>query len=150
MIFQVAGLCSLTGKLKLITIDNVASFFFREGELLYATIDTRKKRLGRFLIEKKFITSEQLEEALRDYRSLGGRERIGNILINHGYLNHDSLVSAIQDQMKEVVYEVLPWNAGQFVFFNEVEPEKEDILLDIKMDYLLLEGLKRLDEAKMD
>ena len=49
--------------------------------------------------------------------------------------------------MKEVVYEVLQWNDGQFIFFNDAAPEEEDILLDIKMDYLILEGLKRLDEA---
>ena len=44
MIFQVTGLCGLTGKMKLITMDNVASFWFKEGGLLFATIDTGKKK----------------------------------------------------------------------------------------------------------
>ena len=39
---------------------------------------------------------------------------------------------------------------GQFIFFNEVQPKDEDILIDIKMDHLILEGLKRLDELKSD
>ena len=64
MIFQVTGICGLTGKMKLITIDNVASFWFREGGLLFATIDTRRKKIGEFLIENKIISREQLEEAL--------------------------------------------------------------------------------------
>lgn len=148
MVFQVASVCGLTGRLKLISVDNVASFFFKSGELIYATIDTRRKKLGEFLIEGGFITKDQLEEALEEYSVKNGRDKIGNIMIQSGYLDHKSLVSALQDQMKEVVYEVLPWNEGQFAFFNLVEPQDEDILLDIRMDHLILEGLKRMDEAE--
>ncbi len=150
MVFQVASVCSLTGKLKLITLDNVASFYFKEGDLLYATIDTRKKKLGVFLIEKGFITPDQLNEALAEYQLDKGSKRIGNILVNRGYLDFESLENAIQGQIKEVVYEVLQWKTGQFVYFNLVAPEHEDILLEIRMDYLILEGLKRMDEADKD
>jgi len=147
MIFQVTGICGLTGKMKLITIDNVASFWFKEGGLLYATIDTRRKKIGEFLIENGIITEEQLDEALEETRKKKSDRRIGNILIERGYLDYDTLENAIHEQIKEVVYEVLPWNKGQFVFFSSVEPEHEDILLDIRMDHLILEGLKRIDEA---
>jgi hypothetical protein len=150
MIFQVTGICGLTGKMKLITVDNVASFWFREGGLLFATIDTRKKKLGEFLIEDGMISDDQLEKALKEMRKAGGKKRIGDILIDRGDLEHETLERAIHSQIKEVVYEVLPWKKGQFVFFNGVEPENEDILLDIRMDHLILEGLKRIDEAARD
>lgn len=147
MVFQIFGISHLTGMLKFITIDNVASFFFKKGELQYATIDTRKKKIGKFLIERGWISEEQLNEALQQFLSKGGGDRVGHILIDKGHLDYDSLSSAIQDQMKEVVFEVLGWKKGQFVFFNGVKPGNEDILLDIKLDHLILEGLKRLDEA---
>ena len=150
MIFQVTGICGLTGKMKLITIDNVASFWFREGGLLFATIDTGKKKIGEFLIENSVITESQLDEALEEMREKEGKKRIGNILIDRGYLDYETLEKAIHEQIKEVVYEVLPWKKGQFVFFAGVEPEHEDILLDIRMDHLILEGLKRIDEATRD
>jgi len=150
MIFQVTGICALTGKMKLITVDNVASFWFREGGLLFATIDTRKKKLGEFLTENGMVTVKQLDDALDESRSAGGRKRIGDVLIERGDLDYETLEKAIHEQIKEVVYEVLPWNSGQFVFFNGVEPENEDILLDIRMDHLILEGLKRIDEAARD
>ena len=148
MVFQVASVCGLTGKIKLITVDNVASFFIKNGELIYATIDTSKKKLGQYLIERGVIEKHQLDEALAEYKSGAGVERIGNILIRRGYLGFDSLETAMKDQMKEVVYEVLHWKTGQFIYFNDVVPEHEDIFLDIKMDYLILEGLKRMDEAE--
>ncbi|MCK4537234.1 MAG: DUF4388 domain-containing protein [Candidatus Krumholzibacteria bacterium] len=150
MIFQVSAFCALTGRLKLITVDNVASFFFRNGELLYATIDTQRKKIGEFLIENDFISEEQLDKALIEYRKIDGKDRIGNILLQKGFLKREALVSAMREQMKEVVYEVLPWKEGQFVFFNLAEPMDEDILLDVRVDHLILEGLRRMDEAEMD
>lgn len=150
MIFQVTGICGLTGKMKLITMDNVASFWFREGGLLFATIDTGKKKIGEFLIESEMVSEKQLDEALDEIRKTDGKKRIGNILIDRGYLDLETLEKAIHEQIKEVVYEVIPWTKGQFVFFADVEPENEDILLDIRMDHLILEGLKRIDEASRD
>lgn len=150
MIFQVTGICGLTGKMKLITLDNVASFWFRGGGLLFATIDTGKKKIGEFLTSSGVITEKQLDEALDEIRKKKGKKRIGNILIDRGYLDYETLEKAIHEQIKEVVYEVLPWKKGQFVFFADVEPEHEDILLDIRMDHLILEGLKRIDEAARD
>ena len=148
MVFQVTGICGLTGRMKFITEDNVASFWVREGGLLFATIDTRKKKIGEFLIERKMITGEQLDDALEE--SQNEKKRIGNILIDKGYLDRESLEDAIHEQIKEVVYEVLPWKKGQFVFFAGTEPEDEDILLDIRMDHLILEGLRRIDESSRE
>ena len=148
MVFQVTGICGLTGRMKFITEDNVASFWVREGGLLYATIDTRKKKIGEFLIEREMVTGKQLDDALEV--SQKEKKRIGNVLIDKGYLDRDSLEDAIHEQIKEVVYEVLPWKKGQFVFFAGTEPEDEDILLDIRMDHLILEGLRRIDESSRD
>ena len=147
-IFQLLNMSTMTGELKLVTIDSVASFYFKQGELIYATMDKKKKKLGRFLIEKGWITEDQLYEALKEFWLHQGAKRIGNILIEKGFLEKDSLIEAIQDQIKDVVYNVLSWNEGQFIFFRGVEPMEEDILLDVKMDHLILEGLKRLDESK--
>ena len=150
MVFQVTGICGLTGRMKFITEDNVASFWVREGGLLFATLDTGKKKIGEFLIENGMGTSEQLEEALVEVQKQKSGKRVGNVLIEKRYLDREKLEEAIHEQIKEVVYEVLPWKKGQFVFFAGTEPEDEDILLDIRMDHLILEGLRRIDESARD
>jgi len=147
IVFQIFNMSRLTGELKFITQSNVASFYFKEGKLIYATIDTRRKRLGEFLVETGRLTKEQLDEALHEYLAGDSTERIGHILIKRGYISYEILVDAIQEQMKEVVYDVLSWKKGHFVFFNGIQPSDEEILLDIRLDYLILEGLKRLDES---
>ena len=70
LIFQILNMSGLTGVLKLIAIDNVARFYVREGELLYATIETRRKRIGQFLVEKKIISKKQLDETLEEYKAV--------------------------------------------------------------------------------
>jgi len=146
IVLQIFNMSRLTGELKFITHTNVASFYFRDGELIFATIDTRRKKLGQFLIESGRLTKEQLGEALHEYLSNESQERIGHILIKKGFISYETLVDAIQVQMKEVVYEVLSWKDGHFVFFKDIMPRDDEILLDIKLDHLILEGLKRLDE----
>jgi hypothetical protein len=137
-IFQLLNMSAMTGELKFVTAEDVASFYFKEGQLIYATMDKQKKKLGRFLIEKGWITEEQLYEALKEFWLHQGGKRIGNVLIEKGFLEKDSLIEAIQDQIKDVVYTVLSWNEGQFIFFRGVEPMEEDILLDVKMDHLII------------
>ena len=41
-----------------------------------------RKSLGEILVEQKFITGEQLEDALKLQQSQGGR--LGSILVNQG------------------------------------------------------------------
>ena len=147
-IFQLLNMSAMTGELKFVTADNVASFYFREGELIYATSDKDKKKLGAFLIEKGCISEEQLYEALKEFWLNQGSKRIGNVMIEKGFLEKEALTEAIQEQIKEVVYEVLSWTEGHFNFIRGVHPRDEDILLDVKMDHLILEGLKRLDESR--
>jgi len=150
IVFQMVNIAKLTGKLKLITVSNVASLYFDDGELVYATIDTGNKRVGEILIEKGLINEYQLNSALKVSQLNGVNKRIGDVLIEKEDIDYDVLVSVIQEQIKMAVYTVLDWCQGQFVYFNGARMENEDILLEVKLDHLLLEGLKRLDEAEKD
>jgi hypothetical protein len=147
LVFQIVNMAGITGELKFVTPESVASFYFKSGELIYATIDTRKKKLGEFLVENGRITREQLDVVLREHATAKERGRIGNSLIARKYLDYETLVAAVSEQIKEVVYEVLAWKQGQFLLMKNILPKDEDILLDVKLDYLILVGLKRIDEA---
>jgi len=149
-IFQICRLSSLNGLLKLIAVHKVASLYFVKGELIYATFDTyKKKKLGEILVEKKLITENQLISALWAFQHKKEYQRIGQILVERGYLERDALVSVMQEQMRQVIYDVLTWEEGHFFFFKDVSPEDGDILLDVNMDCLMLEAFRRADEKKV-
>lgn len=148
MVLQIMNMAQVTGVLKFVSTDNLASFYFKSGELICATVDTRSKKLGEVLVEKGLITTEQLSIALKEHATGRVHGRIGNILISHRYLDYATLASTVQEQMKEVVFDVLAWKSGFFFFMKGVAPKDEDVLLEVKVDHLILEGLKRLDEAR--
>jgi hypothetical protein len=124
----------------------VGTFYFRKGELIFANMnpEEEKKKVGQFLIEKGQLTEDQLNDALASFHLKGRTRRLGQILIKKGYITRTELISAIKDQMEEVVLEALSWKEGHFLFMGNDKPENEDILLDIKVDYLILKGLQRL------
>ena len=148
LVLQAFNLSSLSGELRFVISGNTASFYFKDGHLIYASADNNKKKIGQFLVEREWITMEQLNWALQIFRKESGRKRIGQILAEHGFLDYADLVSAVHEQIREVVFEVLSWEKGHFVYHDKVYPESEDILVDERLDYLILEGLARLDEAK--
>ncbi|MEJ2720848.1 MAG: DUF4388 domain-containing protein, partial [bacterium] len=55
---------------------------------------------------------------------------------------------AIEEQILDVIYEVVRWQSGTFSFEKGKTAPPREIRIDIPLDHLLLEGLKRLDEEK--
>jgi type IV pilus assembly protein PilB len=53
-------------------------------------------QIGELLIKENFITSEQLDEALKHQRQHGGR--LGSILITLGYVDDDDITSVLSRQ----------------------------------------------------
>ncbi|MCR5256340.1 MAG: Flp pilus assembly complex ATPase component TadA [Acetatifactor sp.] len=59
---------------------------------------TRKKlRLGDVLLENKYITKEQLDEALK--KQNGSGKKLGEVLVDEGYLKEGDIARAISKQM---------------------------------------------------
>ncbi len=53
----------------------------------------RKKYLGEVLLSKKYITKEQLSEALKE--SLEKKQKIGGLLVQKGYISEDQLLEGL-------------------------------------------------------
>jgi len=62
-------------------------------------MNIRKKiRLGDLLVEHKYISEGQLEEALADQKSSG--RKLGRILIENGYIKEDDMLQVLSTQLK--------------------------------------------------
>ncbi|MBU0755198.1 MAG: DUF4388 domain-containing protein [Planctomycetes bacterium] len=146
MVFQSFHTWGLTGLLKFVNPGKFADFYLRNGSIIFATLE-RKKKIGEYLLEKGAITEKQLKKALNTFRHEKGLARLGEILVERRYISQETLSKMIQEQMREIIYEVMTWQGGAFLFFNGLEPEEEDVFLDQRMDHLILEGCRRLDES---
>jgi tetratricopeptide (TPR) repeat protein len=144
-VIQLLFLGRRTGCLALADRQNFGTIYFDEGNIVYATIVNRRDRLGDILLRNGRITAEQLQQAVD--RQGGEREhKLGEILVGQGAISRDELQHYIRVQIEEAVYYLFTWNSGTFNFEAGVRPEREDFLVRINPEYLLLEGARRVDE----
>jgi tetratricopeptide (TPR) repeat protein len=144
-VIQLLFLGRRTGCLALADRHNFGTIYFDEGNIIYAAIVNRRDRLGDILVRGGKITAEQLQQAVE--RQGGEREhKLGEILVGQGAISRDELQHYIRVQIEEAVYYLFTWNSGTFNFEAGVRPEREDFLVRINPEYLLLEGARRVDE----
>jgi hypothetical protein len=143
-IFQLLSQAESTGKLVLEGESERGRVYFHEGRLVYARTDAPMERLGDALVRQGVLEPAQLEGAR--IQAECKESRIGAILVESGGLTRDQLVGAIQEQIQEVVYRLVAIERGTFAFYSQIYPENEDILLDVSLEFLLIEGLRKLDE----
>jgi hypothetical protein len=142
-VLQLISLQSSTGELTFESGINTARVYFNAGSVTFAEIADRRVKLGEHLVSQGLLSRAHLERALELKED--GR-KLGTILVEIGAIDAVSLRRAIEEQIKEVMYELVRWKNGRFRFTNGRRPKAQDIFIDIPLDHLILEGLKRLDE----
>ena len=107
--------------------------------------------LGRFLVGGGYLTQDELAAALDDRRKAGGGELLGAFLCAKGRLTPANLRKAMTKQTSALVFESLRWGSGRFRFRPESELPQvaRDASLDLPVDGLILEGLRRVEEWRV-
>jgi CheY-like chemotaxis protein len=107
--------------------------------------------LGRFLLGGKHITEETLTRALDERKATGATELLGTYLCKQGLLEPASLKKAMARQTSALVFESLRWGSGHFAFHpaTELPQMAADGALDLPVDGLILEGLRRVEEWRV-
>jgi tetratricopeptide (TPR) repeat protein len=144
-VIQLLALGRKTGCLAVADRQNFGYTYFDDGRIIYASIVNRRDRIGDLLVRNGRITDEQLRAAVD--RQTGDRDRkIGEILVELGHITRAELEDHIRVQVEEAVYYLFTWSSGTFNFEAGVRPEREDFLVSINPESLLLEGARRVDE----
>jgi tetratricopeptide (TPR) repeat protein len=144
-VIQLLFLGRRTGCLALADRHNFGTIYFDEGHIIFASIVNRRDRLGDILLASGRITQEQLAAAIEQQR--GERDhKLGEILVEQGALARSDLEQHIRHQIEEAVYYLFTWSSGTFNFEAGVRPEREDFLVRLNPEGLLLEAARRVDE----
>jgi len=99
----------------------------------------RKKYLGEVLLSKKFVTKEQLSEALKE--SLEKKQKIGNILVKKGFITEEQLLECLSVSLGVEYYKLEDIDVSRDVL--DLIPEKTarkylTVPLELKEDGLLV------------
>ena len=133
-----------TGILSLVAAGARKALYFKDGRVVFAASNLPSDRLGEVLLRDGRITAEQNEVSTRAL-ALGRRQ--GRALVEAGILTPDELWSAVQAQVREIVFSVFEWTEGTFHFEESALPGRERITVDLDVTALVVEGVRRLDPA---
>jgi Domain of unknown function (DUF4388) len=147
-IFQIISLSKRSGVLTLIRKEGTGRLVFNQGQVVYATADTRS-RLGYTLVKKAIITNEDLEYALRVQKGRGSMKPIGTLLLEMGAIDQEVLEREIREHVIFIIRDLLSWNTGSF-HFELGPPLNEEVVLRVGLntEFLLLEGARLQDEEQ--
>src|SRR5574341_586220 len=144
-VLQLLALGQKTGCLSIADRANFGYIYFDRGRICYASIVNRRDRLGDILVKHEKITQDQLDAAVA--RQSRERDRkLGEIMVEQGAISQVELERYIRVQIEEAVYFLFTWTQGTFNFEADVHPERQDFLVSINPESLLLEGARRVDE----
>jgi Domain of unknown function (DUF4388)/FHA domain len=132
-----------TGVLALERPEQETKLFFREGRPLFATSTRDDLRLGSMLVRMGKVQAEVLEKVLSGPKKPG---RIGHVLLTHSILTEAELASFLKVQVSEIIFDTFAWRTGLFSFWDGVPPPATAVTLDMDLQNLLMEGVRRIDE----
>lgn len=118
---------------------------WKDGEMVFATSSSPEHSLGEFLLRNGKITREQLEESRQQ---LQPGVRHGKLLVQLGFLSPKDLWWGVKEQVLEIVFSLFSWSDGRFEFRLEVTDLSERIVLNLNTSTIIMEGIRRLDEAE--
>jgi hypothetical protein len=117
------------------------SVYLHLGKVVYARSSDPDERLGEDLLMRGKITARQYLEASKLIRP--GR-RLGVLLVELGALDSEDLLSSLEHHVKAILLDVFTWRQGEYELVMS-DPERDDVItLNLNMDNLILEGIRRI------
>lgn len=147
-VFQLLDLGKKTGILRVGSElrQNEGTIWFHDAAVVAATIKANPHPLGQHLIKAGRIAPEEVTRA-QTMQAAGDGRRIGEILVGLGVLGAKELAAQVRAQIEDVVFTMLGWSEGHFVFEEapvEAMPKEADVRISVEA--LLLEAARRIDE----
>jgi DNA-binding response OmpR family regulator len=107
--------------------------------------------LGRFLVSGGYVSEETLGKVIEDRKTEGSKELLGAYLCARGLLSPTALRKAMAKQTAALLFESLRWSSGRFAFRTEAElpAVAREAGLELPVDGLILEGLRRVEEWRV-
>lgn len=133
-----------TGVLVMERPEQETKLFFREGRPVFATSSKPDLRLGTMLVRQRKLASDTVERLLVQQRS--GGLRMGQALIAERLMTEAELATILKVQVSEVIFETFEWSGGVFSFWDRVPPPASAVTLEMDIQNLIMEGVRRIDE----
>ncbi|HEX5642162.1 MAG TPA: DUF4388 domain-containing protein [Thermoleophilia bacterium] len=148
-IFQLVKMSAKSGSLSIRRDGEWGRIFFRNGMISYAYSSPQLLPLGERLVKSGAISKTQLKQALAAQKKSPDGPRLGHILLEQGRIDRPTLEQAVREQIQDTAFTFFSWADGEFEFGAEESPPEEDILVEMSVENVIMEGCRRIDEWEL-
>lgn len=134
----------LTAALVLERPNQETKVFLRDGQPVFATTTKDELRLGALLVRQGKAAKLDVDQALAKARASGFR--VGQALFAAGLVSEPELARLLKVQISEVIFDIFEWRDGLFSVFDGVPPPAAAVTLEMDVQNLIMEGVRRIDE----
>jgi CheY-like chemotaxis protein len=107
-------------------------------------------RLGRYVVAGGKLDRRQLDEFIARERQSGKGRLLGDALVAEGIISREDILRALEKQSCELIYDVLRWTRGRFVFDHRAtKNEANAAQLGLPVASIVMEGFRRVDEWRL-
>jgi len=145
-IFQLVKMSAKSGSLSIRREGERGRIFFRNGMISYAYSSPQLLPLGERLVKSGAISKTQLKQALAVQKKSPQGARLGSILLKQGHIDRETLEQAVREQIQDTAFTFFSWADGEFEFAAEDTPPEEDVLVEMNVETVIMEGCRRIDE----
>ncbi len=107
-------------------------------------------RLGRYVVDGGKLDRPALDKFIAHERRENTGRLLGDALVAEGILTRDDIHQALERQTSELIYDVLRWTRGRFVFDQKAtRTEANAAQLGLPISAIVMEGFRRVDEWRL-
>lgn len=122
-----------------------ARVFFREGKLIHARLGAQDGSLA-YVLHKAGKLNDKQAKLIQDRAANTGDKALALLLIQANYVTQHDIVSSVQQNTLDIVYDLLSWSTEPFIFEDEVQPPDDRITVPIDLENVIIEGTRRMKE----
>ncbi|MCI0446257.1 DUF4388 domain-containing protein [bacterium] len=145
--FNVADLAAelhLTGRTGILRLSQAGikkSIYFKSGRIVFVHSSVKHERLGEVLLRLGKITEEEFAQVSAELEE--GR-RLGQALLQKGFLSASEINSGVSYQLQQILFSVFNWDSGDYEFVDRERPVFEDIMVEVSTPALIIDGIRNI------
>jgi len=90
---------------------------FKEGRIVFSWTSRKQERIGTFIQKRKNLSAKELEILVHQSKRQG--KRLGNYLVEKGYISQEVLNHILSLQIDEILSDIFFWQTGRFYFIEK-------------------------------
>lgn len=145
-ILQFLSTAKMTGILSIWREEYHIDLIIREGKIVNSSALNRPRKLGDMLVYRGYVKRLELMDVLGAQKSLDRGKLLGQILLEREIIDKNTLRDVLKLQLEDEIWELFSWQDGQFKFEHRKDIDTTNIVVEIDIEPLLIEGSRRQDE----